>query len=96
MIVEPARYVGQPSLRVDVVELGGLDQLAWQQSMPPCRRGHLSRTAFALGHDPQLLFEAPPTSGPGPIRHPVDIGVKNPPTTVKTDGGMNQSGGHRR
>jgi len=37
------------------------------------------------------------TSEPGkPIRHPVDIGVKNPPTTVKTDGGMNQSGGHRR
>ena len=31
-----------------------------------------------------------------PIDHPVDNGVKNPPTTVKTDGGMNQSGGHRR
>ena len=44
------------------------------------------------------------TSGPDkPIRHPVDIGVKNPPTSVKTDpamgskhGGMNQSGGYHR
>jgi len=38
-----------------------------------------------------------------PIRRPVDVGVKNPPTSVKTDpvvtwrhGGMNQNGGHHR
>jgi hypothetical protein len=38
-----------------------------------------------------------------PIRHPVNAGVKNPPTSVKTDqtgtwkrGGTNQNGGHHR
>jgi hypothetical protein len=26
VIVDPAEYIGEPSLRIDVVELGGLDQ----------------------------------------------------------------------
>ena len=26
VIIDPAEYIGEPSLRIDVIELGGLDQ----------------------------------------------------------------------
>jgi hypothetical protein len=53
-------------------------------------------------------IETGPTRNAGtgtgkPIRHPIDVGVKNPPTNVKTEpvatwqhGGMNQNGGRHR
>ena len=40
-------------------------QLAARQPMTPCRRQNLSAAPIALGNNPSLLFQRPPTSSTG-------------------------------